>query len=378
MPITDHAFKGTTMSVNTQTYQGGYTIIELMIAITLGLLLLAGLTTVFVQNNQSSNEIERVNQQAENGRYAMQLLTSDLSNAGYLAELNPTALTTPTAKPDPCLTTVSDLKSALPLAIQGYDNDNVASTPTCISSDLRAGTDILVVRRASNCAVGDAGCDAEVSGAPYFQASTCSSATELSSSDITHYYALDTNTANLTLHQKNCNPPTAAGTIAPHQQYLTHIYFIANNDKTGDGIPTLKRAELGSSGFTIVPLIEGIENLQIEYGIDGINADGTVAATKTGSPAVFKADPDSLHSCDAASSPTCTFYWRNTVAAKIYLLARNLTTTAGYNDQKTYYLGLKADGTTNSVGASSSDNAYKRHVFTSVVRLNNVAGRNTP
>jgi prepilin-type N-terminal cleavage/methylation domain len=381
MPIIDHAVKGATMRVSTQTHQSGYTIIELMIAITLGLLLLAGLTTVFVQNNQSSNEIERVNQQAENGRYAMQLLTSDLSNAGYLAEFNPTALTTPIAKPDPCLTTVSDLKSALPLAIQGYDNDNVTSSTLSCISDLRAGTDILVVRRASNCAVGDAGCDAVVSGTPYFQASTCSSAAELSSSNISNYYVLDTNTANLTLHKKDCNPPTTAGTIAPYHQYLTHIYFIANNDKTGDGIPTLKRAELGSSGFTIIPLVEGIENLQTEYGIDGINTDGTVS-TITGSPAVFKADPDSLHSCNSASTPTCTFYWRNTVAAKIYLLARNLTTTAGYNDQKTYYLGLKADGTVNSVSSSSDavayPSAYKRHVYTSVVRLNNVAGRNTP
>ncbi|WP_081741375.1 PilW family protein [Tolumonas lignilytica] len=383
MPIINHALKRATIGVNTQTHQGGYTIIELMIAVTLGLLLLAGLTTVFVQNNQSSNEIERANQQAENGRYAMQLLTYDLSNAGYLVEFNPTALTTPTAKPDPCLTAVSDLKSALPLSIQGYDSDNAASTPTCISSDLRLGTDILVVRRASNCAVGDTGCDAVVSGAPYFQASTCGSATELSSSNIANYYALDTNTANLTLHKKDCNPPTVTGTVAPYHQYLTHIYFIANNDKTGDGIPTLKRAELGSSGFTIVPLVEGIENLQIEYGIDGINTDGTVAATKTGSPAMFTADPDSLHSCNAASSPTCTFYWRNTVATKIYLLARNLTTTAGYSDNKTYYLGLKADGTTANTVSSSSDavaypSAYKRHVYTSVVRLNNVAGRNTP
>lgn len=362
------------MTVSNKAHQRGYSIIELMVAITLGLLILAGLTTIFVQNSQARNEIERANQQVENGRYAMQLLTDDLRNAGYLAEFNPGLLATPTAKPDPCATAVADLITALPIAVQGYDNDNSASKPSCLS-DIRSGTDILVIRRASTCAVGDTDCDAVVSGAPYFQASGCSSATELSSTNVANYYVLDTDATKLTLHQKDCNPPTVAGTVAPYHQYRTHIYFIANNDKNGDGIPTLKRAELGATGFTIVPLVEGIENLQIEYGID--TAATATPPAPTGAPALFTADPDSFNGCKATTTPTCTAYWRNTVAAKINLLARNTTGTAGYSTDKTYSMGLKADGTTvNTVGPFSD--AYKRHVYASVVRLNNTAGRNTP
>jgi type IV pilus assembly protein PilW len=350
------------MTNKRRAHQRGFTIVELMIAITLGLIILAGLITVLVNNIQARNEIERANQQIENGRYAMQLLSDDLRNAGYLAEFNPGVLSTPSAKPDPCATTTAALITALPLAVQGYDNG--ANAPTCVS-DLRAGTDILVIRRVSTCAVGDTDCDAVINGAPYFQASACTSASELGSANSANYFALDTTIANLTLHQKDCNPPTTAGTLAPYHQYRMHIYFIANNDKNGDGIPTLKRAELGASGFSIVPLVEGIENLQIEYGLD---------TTSTGVPAVFTANPDSYSACAAA---VCAGYWRNTVAAKVYVLARNLTSSSAYSDNKVYTLGMRADGVTANTFGPFND-AYKRHAYSAEVRLNNPAGRNTP
>jgi type IV pilus assembly protein PilW len=343
-------------SCNGHRFDTGYTIVELMVAMTIGLIVLAALITIFVNNSRARAEIERANQQTENGRYAMQLLTDDLHNAGYLAELNPLPLPSPATKPDACATDLLTLNSAVPIAVQGYDNG--VNAPSCLL-DLRPGTDILVIRRASTCAVGDLGCDAYVAGAPYLQASSCGSTAELASGSTGTYYALDTDTANLTRHKKDC---TAA---SPWHQYRTHIYFIANNDKAGDGIPTLKRAELGAGGFTIVPLVEGIENLQIEYGLD-------TSVPTSGSSAVYTADPDSYNSC---APSVCVGYWRNTVTAKVSLLARNTTRTAGYVDTKTYTLGLNADGTVNAVGPLGD--GYKRHTYESVVRLNNISGRNT-
>jgi len=357
------------MTVNRRTTQGGYTIIELMVAITLGLMIIAALTTIFVSNTQTRDEIERANEQTENGRYAMQLLTDDLRNAGYLAEFNPILLPPPATMPDPCTTVLANLKAALPIAVQG--TDNAATIPTCLS-DVKAGTDIIVVRRASACAVGTTDCDPVIAGAPYFQASGCTSAAELSSTNVANYYGLNTDTTQLTLHQKDCNPPTTPGTLAALHQYRTHIYFIANNDKNGDGIPTLKRAELGAVGgvaaFTIVPLVEGIENLQVEYGIE-------TATPTTGVASVFTADPASYGGC---AGTVCIGYWRNTVAAKVYLLARNKKQTMGYTDGavKTFAMGLNADGTANTAGPFND--TYKRHLYASVIRLNNTAGRNLP
>jgi type IV pilus assembly protein PilW len=337
--------------------QFGYTIIELMIAITISLMILASLVAIFANNSRTRVEIERANQQTENGRYALQLIVDDLHNAGYLAEFNPGPLPTPAAKPNPCDATVAGLNTALPIAVQGYDNG--ANAPACLN-DLRAGTDILVVRHASTCAVGSAGCDANLAGAPYFQTSGCDNAAELASGNIADSFRLDTNPANFTLHQNLCV------LLAAQYRYLTYIYFVANDDKAGDGIPTLMRAELGAAGFTIMPLVEGVENLQIEYGLD-------TSSPTAGSPAVYTADPDSYNGCTPA---VCVGYWRNTVAAKINVLTRNTTATQGYVDSKTYTLGLNFDGSVNTVGPFND--GYKRHAYESVVTLNNIAGRNTP
>jgi type IV pilus assembly protein PilW len=362
LALTDRYKRREPWPVPNRPGESGYTIVELMVAITIGLLILTALIAILVQSIQARAEVERGAQQIENGRYAMQLLTDDLRNAGYLAAFDPTPLATPATKPDPCAVDLATLRTALPLAVQGYDNGTGA--PGCVS-DVRAGTDIVVVRRASTCAVGAAGCDGAVAGAPYFQASACGSATELSSADVANYYALDTNTASLTRHQKDCNPPGTPGTLAPYYQYRTHVYFVANNDKPGDGIPTLKRAELGASLFTIKPLVQGIENLQIEYGIE-------TGATLTGTPSVFTADPDSYSACAVVD---CARYWRNTVAARVSIVARNTTRSAGVSsDPKTYVLGLNFNGTSNTVGPFTD--GYKRHVYTSSVRLNNVGGRN--
>jgi type IV pilus assembly protein PilW len=70
----------------------GFTLAELMIAMAIGLVLLAGLTTLFVRNTNAQGEIEKANRQVENGRYAISVLSEDLANAGYYGEFNPTGL----------------------------------------------------------------------------------------------------------------------------------------------------------------------------------------------------------------------------------------------------------------------------------------------
>jgi type IV pilus assembly protein PilW len=332
----------------------------MMVAITISLIVLVALVGLFVGNSRERRGIERANEQTDDGHYALQILGDDLRNAGYLGSFNPgtfaapnSQLTVPAALPNACATDVPTLNSAMILPVQGYYNGTNA--PGCLA-DLRAGTDILVVRRASTCAVGSAGCDPQVAADPYLQASGC--ATEFTAGN---YYVLDTNVANLNLHQKDCV------TAASLYQYRTNIYFVANDDQPGDGIPTLKRAELGAGAFSIVPLVEGVENLQIEYGLD-------TSVPTTGSPAVYTADPNTYPVGAACATATC--YWGNAVEAKINLLTRDLTATQGYTDTKTYTLGLNAAGAANTVGPFRD--GYRRHVYYTVARLNNPAGRNSP
>ena len=365
--------------------QCGFSLIELMIAITLGLLIMTGLTSIFVKNSQARTEIERSNRQLESGRYAMSLLSEDLRMAGFMAQFNPyekiigsTPVPPPlgaglapdpitpamTVMPDPCATTLADLRNAYFFHVQG--NDNATAVPTCVT-DARAGSDILVIRRVSTCVAGpvlEAGCEAVAAGSPLFQSSNCNSATELarntgSAMDYQAHFVLDNAPANLIKTALNC------ATQADYRRFLTHIYFVANNNVGSDGIPTLKRAELGAAGFTIVPLVEGIETIQFEYGI------GTTA--NSAQITAYTADPDTWNACTLAG---CVFNWTHTYAVKVNLLARNVERSPGHTDTKTYTLGLKADGSSNTFGPYND--AYKRHAYNAAVRLDNPSGRATP
>ena len=336
--------------------QKGFTLVEMMVALAISFVILLGLSVAFYTGSVTRKETDRAARQIENGRYAMQVLSDDIKLAGYLAEFNPNLLPLPGAKPDPCATAIATLKSALPLHVQGYDKPAGGAIPTCIT-DLKAGTDVIVVRRASTCIVGAADCDATIAGAPYFQASLCGSGTELSSSNVQDYYVLDASSGTFNKHKKDC------GTVAATRRFRTHIYFVANNDNAGDGIPTLKRAELGAGGFTIVPIAEGVENVQIEYGVD-TNGDG--------SPDTFTADPDAFTYAACPTAP-CVVTWRDVMAVRIYVLARNTEASPAYTDTKTYTLGLNADGSANTL--ATFNDSIKRHLFEGQVRINNASAR---
>jgi type IV pilus assembly protein PilW len=328
--------------------QRGLTLIELMIAIALGLIILLAITTIFANTSRSRTEMEKSNRQTENGRYASQLLANNLRMAGYLAEFDPSPLTTPVALPDPCATDAADLIAALSLHVQGVDN--AAAVPSCLG-DVKAGTDIIVIRRTSSCATGSADCTAFSAGTPHFQASLCSpdDGTELAfpitgnADYAAHYFTLATGLTDFTKHRSDCT------TLSDIYRYQVHIYFIANNNEAGDGIPTLKRWELGTG---IVPLVDGIENMQIEYGVDTDN---------NGTPDIQTPAP-----ADVAA-------WRNVMSARVHLLVRNTENTVGHTDNKTYTLGN--DAADSAVVVGPFGDAHKRRVFASTTHFANPSWR---
>ena len=332
--------------------QRGFTIVEFMIAMTLSMVVVAALTAAFIGNSQSRAVIERANQQIESARYAMETIKDDLELAGYWSHFNirNAGLAVPAALPNPCSTSLADFTAALPVNIQGYDG---GAALTCIA-DRKANSDIVVVRRVATCVAGTTDC-AVVSGAPYFQASLCNASTELGAVSSAQHFRLDTDQANLDRTQRDCV------TAAERRRYLTHIYFIANNDQSGDGIPTLKRAELGAGSFTTTSIAHGIESLQLNYGID-TNGDGN--------PEVFNANPSTYNSCAGAA---CVQNWVDVMSVKVFLLAREAEQTTGHKDTKTYRLGQAADDSIISLGPFND--AFKRHVYQSVIRLQNPAVR---
>ena len=319
----------------------GFSLIELMIALTLGLLVLTVLAGIFASTSRARSELERTSQQVDNARYAVEVLSEDLQLAGYFGELSVSGLPIPGALPDPCSTDPAEWEVALPLHLQGYDEG--AAVPACVPGTLKAATDVLAVRRVGTCVAGIGTCDAVVASMPYLQVPLCSSA------PAPYRLGLASATAfNLT--RKDC------ATVAGVRRYVVNVYFISNDNGAGANIPSLKRLEFNGAGFTETVLVEGIERLQIEYGVDN---DGD------GSPDVYTADP------------ATTSDWANVVTAKVHVLARTLDTSPGHVDTKTYSLGFDSSGT--AVVAGPFNDGYKRHVYSAAVRLMNPSGgRDTP
>lgn len=339
----------------------GMTLVELLIAMALGLIISGTLALIFVSNTRTRHEIEKTSQQIENGRYTIQLILEDVRLAGYYGEFSPASLTTPTTLPDPAQADVTSLKAAVVLPLQGYDNgSNMPAPLVTLLSDLRAGTDILVIRRTSTCFAGTAGCSAvDTTRNTYFQTTLCNN--QLNNLPATSQFLLSTTISEFTTNNSAvsgaANPPAFLAkkdclSAAAMRAYYTRIYFIANNNQPDDGIPTLKMAELGAGSFSISPLVDGIEQLQIEYGVDTNNDEA----------------PDSY-----TSIPANTTDWRRVTTVKVHVLARNTLTSTGFTDTRSYVLGLKADRSNNIFGPYND--AYKRHAYTTVARLNNVAGR---
>lgn len=376
----------------------GLSLVELMISIALGLLILAALTTVFVNSSTARREIDLTSQQIENGRYAIEILSDDLRLAGYFGELDPVpvneSLGLPKLWPDPCSTTVADWAPALYFHLQGYHNGSGLAAGCSVATNIKTNTDIVVVRRVQTCDAGIAGCEAVKSAKPYLQVSLC--ATEATTTP----YVLDLGSAvPPTLRLKGAAPGVCGATVA-QRQYMVHVYFISrdngsvspsptcpNSDPKIDRevcVPTLKRLEFSTASGALamkeVPLVEGIEQLNIEYGLDcaanTVPPAPFVATWPDGMADVYTSDPSDPAYTYGANCDTTIKKWMNVVTARFYVLARNINTSSGVSDEakaKTYTLGRKPDGTPLTVGPFSDN--YRRHVYSSLVRINNPAGR---
>ena len=71
-------------SAPTSRNQRGLTLVELMIAMLLGLFLLGGLLQIFISSKQTNRMQEGLSRLQENGRFAMDFMTRDIRLAGFM------------------------------------------------------------------------------------------------------------------------------------------------------------------------------------------------------------------------------------------------------------------------------------------------------
>jgi len=367
----------------------GFSLVELMVSLAIGLVILAALVALFVNSSRSNRELARANSLVENGRLAIELLENDAIHAGFWGSYMPNfddqtladvPTDAPTAVPDPCLAystpwTPAHRLNLLHVPVNVYDSN---ATCSGIVQDKQTTTDVLVVRHAELCVAGSGGnCEADVAGNVYFQASRCAGETPR--------FVLGTagdSVFNRT--QMDCV------TVAEKRKFVSNIYYIRDFAVTaGDGIPTLVRSTFNFNGTTpthgpVVPMVEGIQGFRIELGVD--NRSKAYVGQATGTPvdysvAVNWLDPNTrtiptnrgdgapdgaFVSCTTAS-PCTLDQLSNVTAIKVYLLVRSREPSRGFTDTKTYQLGSTSMGPFND--------GFKRHVYVSTIRLPNVAGR---
>jgi type IV pilus assembly protein PilW len=240
----------------------GLSLIELMIAMTLGLVVLGALVSVFANTSASRQELERTSRQIENGRFAMEILADEIRHAGFYGEANvkgidPTGslLSLNGTAAHLCYTQPTSLITAMPIHIQGFDEGQWL--PWCFAEPIVPRTDVIVIRRVATCEAGVGDCPPPEAENAYIQVSKC--ATETASRPYM-FGVYGSTTFNLT--ERDCATP------AKLRKYVLRLYYISPDNGRGETIPTLKRLEWAGTEFKVVPMVEGIEDMQFEYGLD--------------------------------------------------------------------------------------------------------------
>ncbi|HSD44203.1 MAG TPA: PilW family protein [Burkholderiales bacterium] len=356
--------------------QRGFNLVELMVALSLGLFVALGISMMFVGASRSERELMKTAQQIENGRYAVDILSKDLWHAGFYGYLLDRPAP-PAVEPDPCVVNdTAAMYSALANPVQVFwapDWASVAdvSVTTCAIPSPMPGSDVLVIRRANTQEMLPT--DATTAGDVYIQ--TVSGGGEI---QIGNGALLGTgNRANGT--PASSPPPLLKtdGSAALIYKYHVRVYFVSRcsnatgagavcqpSDDGGKWIPTLKRLELSSNGgataMRLVSIAEGIDALRVDLGVDNTPANLNPLTTSVG---------DGMPDAFLRMSVNRITDFSNAVAANVWVLARNNQATPNYTDAKVYDFG-PLSGT-----KAAANDAFARHLFSGQVQIANAALR---
>lgn len=258
--------------------QRGYSLIELMVALLIGLILLLGVVAVFANSRSVYQTSETQAHMLDDARFVLQLLGEDLRMAGSWGPNSHTNLVANrTGQPGALGNITGDCEPGwytdLDRRVIGTNDTNPYSA-TCIpgGSAYLNGTDVLAVRYANPNPVANANLAANVV-----------------------YVQSDPTQGRLFVGGG------AVPTINPNQNFPIQAvgYYVSDFTETpGDGLPSLHRVSLGVGPSLTDDLIaQGVDNLQIQYGIDTCNpqCDGQVNSyVNSDSAAIDWTDPVSV------------------------------------------------------------------------------------
>ena len=132
-------------------------------------------------------------------------------------------------------------------------------------------------------------------------------------------------------------------------------------------MPTLKMVEFAGGAIgSAVSLVEGVEDMHIEYGMDLDTSPDGVPDCYVDDPTIDAA-PASGCSVTATWSADDATNWSNVVAVDVWFLVRSLEEYANWTDTRTYDLGRASR-------SGPFNDGYKRKVLKTSIMLQNIAG----
>jgi len=300
----------------------GVGLVELMVALALGLALSLAATLIYLDNKQTWSMQDNMSRIQETGRFAMRLLREEIRLAGYWGlNIAPVSIT----NAEPIVLTGECYRgwaTSYTQFLRSANNSNVDYRSCIPDSDYMPDTDILTVLRSSSRTV------------------------DVGSIKAGHLY-LYTSLTDGTVFIADADRKFDAGTELnefPAALYAVRAraYYIRSfSSTTGDGIPTLVRETIGAGSVSAEPITELVEDLQLTFGLDS-DGDGSVDVYEDGG----------IPGDDAKDVTTVV----------VEILVRAPESEAGYTNTREYRIG--------DIVRSFND-GYRRQIFKDTVFLRN-------
>jgi type IV pilus assembly protein PilW len=318
--------------------QQGFTLLEIFIALAIGLVLVGGVLSVFVGMKTTTQETSNMGELQENGRFAISLLTDDLLRQNFWGDLNSNlsvdSLIIP-ARNNPIGDCIGEglNNGSFPQNNGGHFRTLWAQTVAnanilggCIIN-AKVNSDVIQIKRVV--------------------------ANPIAVANIqTNRYYLNAGFSNGAIFAGGNAIPTV--TESRLWEYQHHIYYIREDDVGNDIVPVLMQGRLQNAVTPISfnMLVEGIEKIHYMFGVD-TTGDGVIEG--------YISSPNMLEN-----------YWDNAnemriLAVKLYVLTRSIRPDLSYENDNVYQMGdisFDADG----------DN-YRRLLFSTTVSMPNTSLR---
>jgi type IV pilus assembly protein PilW len=323
----------------------GFSMVEMMVAMVITLILMAGVSQIFLGSKKSYNIQDTLGRMQENGRYAMEMVITDLRRAGYWggnADINKIEDNTPAgvlngnniATEDGTCTSTNWARM-LSRPVFGLDDNRTSySCLQALATGISHIGDILVTRYA----------------APWVVGSITTPSFNLTNQN--QFFIRSTLfSGKLFRGQDEPANPITVGAVNRTAELVSNGYYLHNSTNSDPNkcpgsatIPSLYRVGLVNGALQSEEIAYGVDQFQVQYGQD-TNGDGSV---------------DSYVDAPAATDTTG---WGQVIAARVWLLMRAECPETGYANINTYTMG--------NVNYPPAPDSYRRQLFTSTVSLRN-------